>query len=282
LEGIAVVKRRVFFLSIFFSFAFGAGIGALLVGNENFNNFVRPSSDYVASGYTELPRIKKSLEKLYDIETTSRSYFKKDVSGVLVPENGKKLGYYKVSEGVYSFTRSISNTKSALIVMDPRADSGSNFLTSYYEKTFQTSLLPLVKKAIALGIPVLILTNSPDIDIAYSSKIHPELEKLSDQGLVEIIFHQSTNSELFSQWLRGMSIDTLIYSGFASNMCLIGRDLGMIPMQIKGFRLFFVPEASAAVEFDDSWKDGGIHKSTTLLISQWVGEIIRLRDFTNL
>jgi nicotinamidase-related amidase len=166
--------------------------------------------------------------------------------------------------------------------MDPWADSGSNFLTSHFEKSLQTGVIPLVKKAIALGMPVLILTNSPGIDIAYSSKIHPELEKLTTQDHVYVIYHQTTNSELFSQWLRGMSIDTLIYSGFASNVCLIGRDLGMIPMQIKGFRLFFVPEASAAVEFDDSWNDGGIHKSTTILISQWVGELIRLKDFTNL
>jgi hypothetical protein len=122
--------------------------------------------------------------------------------------------------------------------MDPWADSGSNFLTSHFEKSLQTGVIPLVKKAIALGMPVLILTNSPGIDIAYSSKIHPELEKLTTQDHVYVIYHQTTNSELFSQWLRGMSIDTLIYSGFASNVCLIGRDLGMIPMQIKGFRLF--------------------------------------------
>ena len=79
-----------------------------------------------------------------------------------------------------------------------------------------------------------------------------------------------------------MSIDTLIYSGFASNMCVIGRDLGMIPMQIKGFRLFFVPEASAAVEFQDSWKNNALHESTTLMISQWVGELINLNDFLSL
>lgn len=274
-----MLKRRVFPLSILLSFTLGASIGSVLIGNQN---FIKPSSEYVATDYTELPKIKKSQEKTYEIETTSRSYFKRDVSGALVPDIGKRLGYYKVREGIYSFKRSISNTKSALIVMDPWADNGSNFLNSYYENTFQTSLLPLIKKAIALGIPVLILTNSPDIDDAYSAKVHPELEKLATQGVVNIIFHQSTNSDLFSQWLRGMSIDTLIYSGFASNMCLIGRDLGMIPMQIKGFRLFFVPEASAAVEFAESWNDGQIHKSTTIIISQWVGEIIRLKDFTSL
>ncbi|ACO74626.1 hypothetical protein LHK_01640 [Laribacter hongkongensis HLHK9] len=76
-----------------------------------------------------------------------------------------------------------------------------------------------------------------------------------------------------------MSIDTLIYSGFASNMCVIGRELGMIRMQSKGFRLFFVPEASAAVEFGESWDTGEIHKSTTLLISHWIGELISLKDF---
>ena len=62
-------------------------------------------------------------------------------------------------------------------------------------------------------------------------------------------------------------------------MCVIGRELGTIPMQNQGFRLFFVPEASAAVEFGDTWKTGSVHEATTALIATWVGELIHLEDF---
>lgn len=65
-------------------------------------------------------------------------------------------------------------------------------------------------------------------------------------------------------------------------MCVIGREMGMIPMTTKGVRLFFVPEASAAVEFGESWDTDAIHKSTTSLISQWVGELIDFDSFMNI
>ena len=56
-------------------------------------------------------------------------------------------------------------------------------------------------------------------------------------------------------------------------MCLIGRELGMIPMKNQGFRLYFVPEASAAVERKDSWRSSDAHEDATQLISQWVAGI---------
>jgi len=49
-------------------------------------------------------------------------------------------------------------------------------------------------------------------------------------------------------------------------------------MNIMGFSLFFVPEASAAVKFQNS----SIHAVTTSIISQWIGEIIRFDDFMNI
>jgi nicotinamidase-related amidase len=277
------LKSILFLISI--SLAFGVGIGSALIGVQDFAFYEKPVVNEMESGigHSELPKLKSSLEKIYTIEAFSRSYFAKDSFGEIIPDNERR-GYYRPNGGgrVYKFERRISNTNSALIVMDPWKDEGSAFLTSYYEKIIKSKVVPLVRKAIALGIPVLILTNAPDPDLVYGSQIHPDLEELLIQGSVEVIFHQSTNSEKFSEWLREMSIDTLIYSGFSSNMCVIARELGMIPMQIKGFNLFFVPEASAAVEFGDSWNTGDQHKSTTLLISQGIGEIIAFRDFINL
>jgi predicted TPR repeat methyltransferase len=47
----------------------------------------------------------------------------------------------------------------------------------------------------------------------------------------------------------------------------------MIPMKNQGFRLYFVPEASAAVERKDSWRNSDAHEDATQLISQWVAGI---------
>ena len=55
--------------------------------------------------------------------------------------------------------------------------------------------------------------------------------------------------------------------------------MGMIPMIHQGFRLFFIPEASAAVEFPDTWEDQSIHRATTKVISQGIAEIVEFDDF---
>jgi len=227
-----------------------------------------------------LPALSRKLvDHFFQIETTTRSFFARDETGRLIPEKRNRKNYYQVGENVYNFPRSFNTNKTALIVMDPWEDSGASFLNDSYEPVIKRKLIPLINKSINLGIPVIVLTNSPLESADYGNKVAPEIESLAKQGKLQIVYHQSTDSKRFSEWLRGMGIDTLIYSGFASNMCVIGRDLGMIPMQIKGFRLFFVPEASAAVEFKDSWENGALHEATTLLISQWVGELIKLNDF---
>jgi hypothetical protein len=62
-------------------------------------------------------------------------------------------------------------------------------------------------------------------------------------------------------------------------MCVIGRSMGMIPMKNHGFNIYFIPEASAAIEYAESWKNQSIHKSTTRIISQWIAEIIDYDEF---
>lgn len=275
------MKVKLWLSSVVLSFAIGVTGGHFQAERQSGAPVALTTSSLAS--LNELPKLAlNSSNSVYEIKTTSSSYFARDGKGGLIPEirDGKK--YYKSGEAVYHFARSIDTAKTALIIMDPWEDSGSPFLNRYYEPIIREHLLPLINKSITLDIPVIVLTNAPSENTDYGNKVHPEIEKLAKSGKIHIVYHQDTDSSGFSKWLRSMSIDTLIYSGFASNMCVIGRDLGMIPMQIKGFRLFFVPEASAAIEFEGSWKTGAIHESTTLLISQWIGELIAITDFLSL
>jgi nicotinamidase-related amidase len=236
-----------------------------------------PTQDY--SGLLAqkgLPRV--TTGSVLQVKATSRSYFAKDKQGQLIPELIEGKQYYKLGEDIYNLTRSINTSKTALVVMDPWKDSGSPLLRNYNEPIIK-KIVPLIKKSIDLEIPVIVLTNRSQKSADFGSQIHPDIEKLASSNKVILVYHQDTNSNKFAKWLGDRSIDTLIYCGFASNMCVIGRDLGMISMRLKGFRMFFVPEASAAVEFKESWETGAIHHSTTILISQWLAEIIALSDF---
>jgi len=220
-----------------------------------------------------------SKQSTYSVKTKSKSFFARDKDGNLIPETRQGLRYFQIGEGEYSFQRTILSDKTALVVMDPWADSGADLLNRYFAPVFRSKVLPLVRKSIELGIRVLVLTNNPKITADYSSEVFPELQALADGGRLKILYHQDFDDQRFADYLRAMSVDTLIYSGFASNLCVIGRSTGMIPMQSKGFKLFFVPEASAAVEYKTSWKSGDVHQATTSLISQWVAELIKFDDF---
>ncbi|EJL08701.1 isochorismatase family protein [Pseudomonas chlororaphis subsp. aureofaciens 30-84] len=214
------------------------------------------------------------------IKTWRKSHFALDKAGGLIPERKNGQAFYKVKEGKYEFQRALSKDKTALVVMDPWEDTGSPKMNKHYKKVFSQRLVPLAKHSIAMGLKVVVITNDPKtINLGYAARINPNLQVLVDAGKVDVLYHSDMDDRKFEVYLKSAGIDTLIYSGFASNMCVIGMPTGMIPMFHRGFRLFFVPEASAATEYGNTWGDGAVHKAMTSMISQWVGEIISFKDF---
>jgi nicotinamidase-related amidase len=135
-----------------------------------------------------------------------------------------------------------------------------------------------VNKGLERGHRIIILTNDPG-KVNYNTKIHPKLAALVADGKATLLYHQNFDDDQFADYLHKAGINTLIYAGFASNMCVIGRRMGMIPMVQQGFKTYFVPEASAAVETEGTWESGSVHRETTNLISQWIAEIVHFDDF---
>ena len=105
----------------------------------------------------------------------------------------------------------------------------------------------------------------------YASDIQQALSLLKGKGS-DVIQHYSQKMQLasdvenFERELRDNGITNLIYLGFASNMCIIGRRVGMFGMYQRGFSTYFVPESSAAVETGEGWNNGLFHEFTTSLI----------------
>ena len=210
----------------------------------------------------------------YDLATRRHSYFKLDNRGLLELQDDLP----RRSEAIYYFSRKIDAKKTALVIMDPWVNMASTHLNALHRKIAESHIIPLVGKALDRGHPVIVLTNAPGT-IAYNTEIHPHLAALAKQKKIDVLYHQDMDDDDFSAHLHAKGIDSLIYGGFASNMCVIGRQMGMIPMAHQGFRLFFIPQASAAIEYPDTWKDQSLHKATAMIISQWIAEIIDYRDF---
>ncbi|MCL2123926.1 MAG: hypothetical protein FWH34_07510 [Desulfovibrionaceae bacterium] len=215
--------------------------------------------------------------------TTRTSYYELDEKGQLVslPPGPDGVVHYSVREAEYRFSRRLIPAQTALIIMDAWPDSGSPQLNQLWRPIYADYILPAVRHAMQLGMQVLCLTNDPiKHPTQYTTRVYPELEKLAAEQKIILAYHDDfAGSGDFADFLKKRGITSLIYTGFASNACVIARPTGIIPMFLAHFKLYFMPEASAALEWQDTWQSKGIHKATTRIISQFAAEIIAFNDF---
>ena len=210
----------------------------------------------------------------YAVTAYRQSYFALDENGGLVEPDGLPIR----AEKIYQFQRKIDPDTTAIVVMDPWVDMATDHLNQYFTGIAESHVVPLVSKAFERGHRIIVLTNDPEV-VKYNTKIHPKLATLVAGGKATLLYHQDFDDDQFAAYLRKAGVKTLIYTGFASNMCVIGRRMGMIPMVQHGFKTYFVPEASAAIETEGTWETGSVHRKTTNMISQWIAEIVHYEDF---
>ena len=167
------------------------------------------------------------------------------------------------TENIYQFERKIIPNKTAIAIMDPwTSDVNST-------EIFESHISPLLKLALAKGHPIIVLTSDPRL--VRDVKIHHELQTLIDNGLASIVYHESWNDDQFTSFLRSQNINALIYTGVASNACLINRRLGIINMRQHDFKTFYLPKASAAFS---STNDDLFHQKATEMIIRYFAEQI--------
>ncbi len=239
-----------------------------------YSRYFEPLSPSVSTNAAFAEEAAADRAPAYTVTAYRQSYFALDENGGLVEQNGLPIR----AEKVYQFQRKIDPDMTAIVVMDPWVDMATDHLNQYYSRIAESRVVPLVNKGLERGHRIIILTNDPAV-VEYNTKIHPKLATLVADGKAALLYHQDLDDDQFAAYLRKAGIKTLIYTGFASNMCVIGRRMGMIPMVQHGFKNYFVPEASAAVETAGTWETGSVHRETTDVISQWIAEIVHYDDF---
>ena len=60
-------------------------------------------------------------------------------------------------------------------------------------------------------------------------------------------------SDVLDEYLRERGVDTLIYMGFAADMCLLGAEGGARPMLQRGYRCVVMRDATVGVESPDTF-----------------------------
>ena len=194
----------------------------------------------------------------------------------LLDENGefeRSEGLPIPCENTYYLPITIIPNQTAIIVMDPWVDMINNNFNVTYGKIIENKIIPLICRAVEAGHQIIILTNDPNA-VKYNTKINCRLAEMVDNIQVHLLYHQNYTDKTFARWLKSHNIDTLIYTGFSSNQCIISRQMGMIMMRKHNFKIFFIPEASAAFETYYTTKNQSLHYAMTITISQWIGNLI--------
>lgn len=196
-------------------------------------------------------------------------YFALDQEGNYIDDSKKEtlnIQSYLVDNDVAYVSSDFSNKDTAIIIMDAWEDQKDAFLNQKSNEVFYNKIFPILKAFKQRGFSQYAFTNDPKK--SSFSKLFPELEDLISKGSIEKRFHSKNQLENFDTVLKGKGITKLIYVGFHSNMCILGRPVGMFGMANKGYSTYFVPESSAAIETKTSQKAQEIERITKKIIMQ--------------
>lgn len=76
-------------------------------------------------------------------------------------------------------------------------------------------------------------------------------EIVAPQGDEPLVFY----TDVLDEYLKARHIDTLIYTGFAADMCILNADGGGNPMLARGYRCILVRDGTVGVERPDTFAE---------------------------
>lgn len=85
-------------------------------------------------------------------------------------------------------------------------------------------------------------------------------------------------TEQFDDWLRSRGIDTLLYTGFSTNLCILDSPAAIKSMALLGYRCVILREATTAVEFPDTLESRSHTLNAIRYIEAWYGYSASTRD----
>lgn len=174
----------------------------------------------------------------------------------------------------------LKTDRTAYIIIDPWCDAGSSYLNAMITKAIDEYVLPLANRFADCGARIIIATNKPPLT---PNAIDYRLQSLVDSGLAEIVYHQDLDTpEKIVALLE--SVDTLVFAGFAANMCVLFRPLGIISLysQFSGDSkktMYFVPEATAGVAFTNDADNIRMRDDICITLAQnHIASLVRFDD----
>ena len=86
-------------------------------------------------------------------------------------------------------------------------------------------------------------------------------------------------SAQFDRICRSRGIKNLIYTGFATNMCILGSEGATKPMLAYGYRIFLIREATLGTEIPETFHDRLLTRAALIQFQKQVGDTIGFDQF---
>ena len=171
-------------------------------------------------------------------------------------------------DATYEFLiRNLKVNETALILIDVWASHPIEGWKERAEVNIQDKLYPLLQEARKAGLLV--------IHAPHGIRIHTLATPLEGEMVLDWPYDAY---QVFDE-LRNRGIKTLIYAGYATNMCVLVRPIGIIQAKGQNFDVILVRDATIAVETPESLDGEWAHRMAVHFVEANFGYTTTVEDF---
>ncbi len=147
------------------------------------------------------------------------------------------------------------SSKSALVVIDAQQEYFTGLLPIQYpdRESSIANIATAMDSAFQSGIPVVVIQHAlpagaPVFDPSSPTfALHPEIEQRAGQAALHITKNYASIFEgtHLEAWLREQGVETLVFTGYMTNNCVIGSAAAAEP---RGFSVEVLSDATGAID----------------------------------
>lgn len=178
--------------------------------------------------------------------------------------------YNTERDSTYSYeTRKLDLNRTALILIDTWQDHFNKGHLERTRKNMESKIAPLLELARKHHMTV--------IHAPHRKQIAQLAKPLPDEFVVDSHNPMDDTVEL-DRYLGAHNIKTLIYAGYASNVCVLHRPTGILKMKELGYNIILLRDCTIAVETPESLDGEWANRMAIFMVEDLFGVTTTLED----
>ncbi|MBL4889628.1 MAG: isochorismatase family protein [Candidatus Lindowbacteria bacterium] len=221
--------------------------------------------------YNVVPDVASKLRSGFTATTADGTEFKLEVRRLLVSQFEDTYDTEGDSRRLKELVE-LRTGRTALLLIDVWAGHPNDGWKERTNQLIDSKIAPLIKTARDNGILV--------IHAPHDSEIADAATPVAGEIVMKETLYPEETLEL-DRYLKERGITTVIFAGFASNLCLLNRPVGLINVRRLGYETILLRDCTIAYETAETLEEEWTNKVIIDLVEiQW-GMTSTLSDLTN-